>query len=198
MKHQTTNTKPRKQDIMSSTNNGDGTETIVADGKGKRKSVLNPCQCWIPADNQTSTEVWKYTACKETCSNVFKQGHDAKLKGQIIRAFRAGVKMQLKGEAAVTPKALAKQYGWEHYLTEAPVRKARTAKPKAAKAVKAAKATKPEKPYVGATASFTFRGGVAVGRVTGVEGDDVEVVWTAKTGRVMSKTLKASEITVAA
>lgn len=186
---------------MSSTNNGDGTETITADGKGKRKSVLNPCQCWISADSQASDSVWKYTACKEVCSNVFKQGHDAKLKGQIIRAFRAGVKMQIKGGAAagVTARALAKQYGWEHYLTEAPVRKARPAKAKkAAKAAKTPKALGPVKPYEGATASFSFRGGVAVGRVTKVEGDDIEVVWTTKSNRVMTKTLKASEITVAA
>jgi hypothetical protein len=37
-----------------------------------------------------------------------------------------------------------------------------------------------------------------VGRVTEVDGDQVTVVWQAKTGRAMSKTFAAKDVTIAA
>jgi hypothetical protein len=183
---------------MSTKNNHDGTETIKLDSKSKRKPDINLCQCIVPV-KQTDNKVWTYTPCKEVCNNVFKQGHDAKAKGQIIRAFRAGVKIIVNGKT-VTPQALAKQFGWEHYLTAAPVRASRA---KAAKTSKAAKATKVAaaisgKPFEGATVEFKYRNSPLRGRVTKVSAEGVEVVFQTKSGATTTKVFKPSEVKLAA
>ena len=179
---------------MTTINNGDGTETVRADGKGKRKGP-SACQCIVPADKQTDEKVWAFKSCKETCNNIFKQGHDAKLKGQLIKAFRAGVKLNIEG-TVTTVQALAKHFGFERYLTEKPVRKSRSG----AKTTKAAKAVKGAggSIFKGETVSFTYRNGKMTGRVTKVDSEGVEVVFTTKGGKVTHKTFKRTEVKAAA
>lgn len=70
-------------------------------------------------------------ACGCGCNEVpqgkgrlFCMGHDARLKGKLIRAHLGGVKVtQIRNRAsapiAVTAMSLAKHYGWEHYLEAA-------------------------------------------------------------------------------
>jgi hypothetical protein len=182
---------------MTTTTKG-GMDHIVLDGNSKRRSEINLCQCWIPADDQSSTDVWKYTACKEVCNNVFKQGHDAKMKGQIIRAFRANVSLSLKGERS-TAKALAKKFGWEHYLTPGAVRKPRTQQSiKASKPAKSSKPASAGKPVTGETVSFKYRNSPLTGRVTSVTKEGVEVVFQTKAGGTVTKVFKPSEVKLVA
>lgn len=53
---------------------------------------------------------------------TFRMGHDARHRGQLIRAYIAGVDFMIVGidgptkQAVRTPKELAARYGWEPYL----------------------------------------------------------------------------------
>lgn len=72
----------------------------------------------------------------------FAPGHDAKYKSVLIKAFRAGGDFAWRDGSMLhhaDPMALAKERGWERFLTPAKARKARSSlKGKGSKAAKAA------------------------------------------------------------
>ena len=95
----------------------------------KSRSNNNPCQCLTHVGGTTYT-----VGCGGTCGNRFAQGHDARTKSVLIRAFRDGyIKITVDGKAT-TPVAVAESYGYGRFLTPGPVRAAR--KPRATKAAK--------------------------------------------------------------
>jgi hypothetical protein len=54
---------------------------------------------------------------------LFRQGHDAKLKGALIQAYRAGdtvVAIHDGERTEFDPMTLAARFGWEHFLTAVP------------------------------------------------------------------------------
>ena len=87
--------------------------------------------------------------CQEGCGGEvakgrrFLQGHDARLKGQLYAAIRAGETVTVNGKST-DPAAVVKSQGWPAPVAKAP-RKAR-AKKSTAKAKPAAKRTTARKP----------------------------------------------------
>lgn len=59
--------------------------------------------------------------------STFKMGHDARLKGILIRAHLTGTQIVIiAGDRTMAPKpamAVAKQHDWEHYLIDAETRR---------------------------------------------------------------------------
>eukprot|EP00752_Nemacystus_decipiens_P016651 g14891.t1 len=118
---------------------------------GKRKSAKapdKPCQCIaIPkhdhaklrADGVPITDKrWhEYVPCGELTRSEFAVGHDAKLKGALIRAYVAESPIWRDGKKE-DPYAIAKARDWTHFLDAA--RAKAEAKAKAAEAKEAEKA----------------------------------------------------------
>lgn len=67
--------------------------------------------------------------CGEPTSRMFRPGHDARLKGELIRANRehrpANVPFDVFG--SLDPQQVAGKLGWDHFLTPAKVRAPRKA-----------------------------------------------------------------------
>lgn len=76
---------------------------------------------------------WVYDiGCGRTVGgrSVFAQGHDAKLKSELIKAFRAGVEISvIDGDMMITqsPMNLAAGHAWERFLTPAKAKAPRKA-----------------------------------------------------------------------
>lgn len=64
----------------------------------------------MAADKTTKCEC----GCGEPVARRFKQGHDGRLKGQLLRDFRSG---DAKARRAAMTKA--RRLGWERFMTEA-------------------------------------------------------------------------------
>lgn len=104
----------------------------------RSKTGNNPCQCIVQVNDEWTEEgelVFTYqVGCGATCSHVFAQGHDAKYKSALTRAFRAGATIALlDGEMRTETDAmtLAAARGWERFITPGKPkaeRKARTPK----------------------------------------------------------------------
>ena len=204
---------------MSSTSNGDGTETIKVDGKGKKRAraeAANKCACMtfveIKASDPKTAIVKK---CTETCRNTFAQGHDARMVSTLQKAFRGGAtSLAVAGRAneKYTVASQAKALGFTHHLTEAPARAPRARKATAKKTgAKKAAAAKKAAPVVkggpthkgsmgiGTPVSLKYRNAVIEGRVLEVGmGDDVVVAFNTKSGSEIKKTFASSELTILA
>lgn len=89
----------------------------------------NTCRCLVPIPDYLDADIEKlgHTAerdlfveyCGQPCSREFAQGHDAKLKGLLIRAHRAGQEIHVVdggGLVSASPANLAAQRGWDRFL----------------------------------------------------------------------------------
>lgn len=104
----------------------DGESTVIIDRSGDSASDRR-CGC----------------GCRSQISGKrqFRQGHDARFKGILQRAHRNGCEVAIvDGGGIVSGPAstVAKNLGWEKFMTAAPARKPRKAAAKAAPAKKAA------------------------------------------------------------
>ena len=85
-------------------------------------------------DSSTGTGTSCYCGCGNLtrAGRVFLQGHDGRLKGELIRAYRGGA--SLLSNATVRQfetndvEAIAARLNWSHFLTEGKVKKVRKAK----------------------------------------------------------------------
>lgn len=81
------------------------------------KEASNLCGCYSNIDKNGV-----HTSCGRLVKGKFAPGHDAKLKGMLIRAAVAGeqFKTQDKGGKVVShdPKAFAKELGWEAQIAK--------------------------------------------------------------------------------
>lgn len=79
-----------------------------------RKSLPHPCACSIYSaiDNNERTID---TACRATTKRTFAPGHDAKLKGFLIKCGLAHLEVN-DGNANHTPEAIASRYGFGHMV----------------------------------------------------------------------------------
>ena len=74
--------------------------------------------------------------CGSKVDRRFKPGHDARLKGALIRAYRAGEPAMHTAFAVTDPKIIAFSLGWDHFLTDIPAPRVRIKVEKAPKASK--------------------------------------------------------------
>jgi len=95
----------------------------LTSGKIDPASTTNPPD---PEDGQEGTSTMATTTtqacgcgCGEPVTRRFKPGHDARLKGTMLRLFRSGEKAKV-----ATAKDVAAENGWEHLLTDQPSTKA--------------------------------------------------------------------------
>ena len=96
-----------------------------------------PCQCNAEWDEKSQS----YKACGRLTSGRFAPGHDAKLKGVLIKATREGLKYYVLNAdtdkvVGLDPEKVAADLGWSKYTDHA------KATPKTAKAPRVSKAAK--------------------------------------------------------
>ena len=80
------------------------------------------CQCLTIVTEDEQTIVAR--SCGGDTGKTFAPGHDARTKGTLQKAFRTGRQILVNGEYH-SAEDLAKGYGYERFLTPAPVRKSR-------------------------------------------------------------------------
>ncbi len=91
----------------------------------KAKTQSN-CTCLtIKSTKADGTIVAGPCGAKVGAKSRFQPGHDARTKGTLQKAFRAGAKIEVGGTAH-TAQALAKEFGYERFLTAKPERKRST------------------------------------------------------------------------
>ena len=109
---------------------------------------IKPCAC----GNFAVAETGERLHCGGETLRTFAPGHDARLKGFLIRAGRQGQTVKVLGEdEPISPLAAANRYGFGHMVAEGiarPVRK------------KAAKKTAP-KPVTAKVGRWTYEGFVS-------------------------------------
>lgn len=85
----------------------------AANARSERNS--RTCQCGYFVDAVTG----QTTGCEAETTRTFAPGHDAKLKGFLIRAGRAGHKVRMLGsEDEMSPVAAASRYGFAHMVAD--------------------------------------------------------------------------------
>jgi hypothetical protein len=109
--------------------------------------TTNPCQCFTsesytigPDDTPEAPEGegWPegtqvYGPCGATTSATFAPGHDAKLKGLLIRLHRQGAEYHYRDGAlliSTSPMNHAEKFGWQRFLTDAKPKAEHKPKPK--------------------------------------------------------------------
>jgi plastocyanin len=172
----------------------------------------NLCQCLVPQpegyiDDEMIEQGYSddthrfYTlGCGKHCSNRFAQGHDAKLKSELIRAYRDNVEMcidtggMLLGTDAVT---MADQLGWLHFMTS----KATPARFRPKKDVPVGIVVLDnvgQEISVGDTVEFTYRGRQTQAMITSgmIEGERqaVTVAWKNAKGEDRTHTVDADRV----
>lgn len=198
-----------------------------AEPKAKAAKPLVACKCNTERVGGTD-DAPIFGPCGAQTKRDFAPGHDARLKGLLIRLHVLGQDYQVKGQPARKPLDVAKERQWGGYLTAAAdrdsrrsvakanraaaaaERKAEAAQVKAARdaekaaAKAAAQAAKPAKP---AAVSTKVGGtvGVRIGRhtytatVTADEGDTIVVDYTDSKGQPkIGVTVKRSNVVAAA
>lgn len=105
-----------------------------------KKEAANLCGCYSVVDGSGV-----HTSCGRLVKGKFAPGHDAKLKGMLIRAAAAGEQFKTKDGTKVTsrdPLAFAKELGWEALIQKGiAVAKAKADRPKRAPGAKKAAAS---------------------------------------------------------
>src|SRR5688572_1368944 len=100
-----------------------------AEPKAKTPKALVPCKCnTTQVGEQNGTPV--YGPCGSETRRDFAPGHDARLKGVLIKLHVAGQDYLVKGQAARKPMDVARERQWGGYLTAAAERETRRAKAK--------------------------------------------------------------------
>lgn len=80
------------------------------------KTALKPCTCStvVAFDNETD-EVYT-TGCTATTRRTFAPGHDARLKGFLIRAGIADQLVRIGDDVNTSPEAIADQFGFSYMV----------------------------------------------------------------------------------
>lgn len=149
--------KAHTADVLCETLNEDGSRSKQTTTNNQRKTTTMPipkeatnlCACYSVETNGVRT------SCGRLVKGKFAPGHDAKLKGILIRAAVAGETLKLKdGDGKVTsvqPLAYAKTMGWDAIVakgvqvaTDKANRPKRERKPSANKVAKPAKVSTDE------------------------------------------------------
>lgn len=79
--------------------------------------TVKPCTCSIVAIVSQDGTV-KTTGCTATTKRVFAPGHDARLKGFLIRAGIAGDMVSVGTDTNRTPEQVADQFGFGYMVLE--------------------------------------------------------------------------------
>lgn len=95
------------------------------------------CKCNTTQLSVDANGVPTFGPCGEQTSRDFAPGHDARLKGALIRLHVAGHAYKVKGQADQSPLDVAKTRQWGGYLTGAAEREGRRAEAKAKRGVAA-------------------------------------------------------------
>lgn len=98
--------------------------------------VFNTCKCYsiVAEDTDHEGSTFKvYMSCGSTIprKRTFKPGHDAKLKSVLLAAFRAGEEIHYMDGGmlvSVSPMQMAKERGWDHFMTPAKPKKVKASK----------------------------------------------------------------------
>lgn len=99
----------------------------------KTVKAANPCSCskYIAVDIQGNKD---QLVCGETTARTFAPGHDARLKGFLIRAGREGLLVRESGDSVLTGVfTIADRYGFGHLVRVGVSRVKAPRKPKTAK-----------------------------------------------------------------
>lgn len=97
-----------------------------AEPKAKAVKPLVACKCNTERVGGTD-ESPVFGPCGAQTKRDFAPGHDARLKGLLIRLYVAGQSYQVKGQPAQDPMDVARERQWGGYLTDAKVREERRA-----------------------------------------------------------------------
>jgi len=90
------------------------------------KNGTNPCQCIVRTpEADPDSDTWAYRrSCGGKTHREFVQGHDARLKSEIMEAFRANKMMAVLEDGGIlitkTPFEWANEREWTHFLTKSP------------------------------------------------------------------------------
>lgn len=92
--------------------------------------TTRPCECslWTTADGAKLTDCAAQTNSKK---KTFRPGHDAKLKGALIRAKHAGTEVSDGRGVSGAPEDLAARFGFGHMVASATKREKKAAAPAA-------------------------------------------------------------------
>jgi len=96
-------------------------EKTVSNTKNTTKTI-NTCEC-LTITSESDTTIAAGT-CGQQTARRFCPGHDARTKSTLQKVYRSGRQLQIGG-TAVDVAAVARSYGYERYLTDAPKRKSR-------------------------------------------------------------------------
>lgn len=124
---------PIEPDLFQYLTEGHGSARMVTEADDDTGDVtMKPCQCLIPT-SEIEDGALVVAPCGGEVPNkrAFKPGHDAKLKSTMIKAHRNGGTLIIRdggSRTETTAKAIAKERGWERFLTDAPARKPRKGK----------------------------------------------------------------------
>jgi hypothetical protein len=119
------------------------------------KTALHACACGGFKATDASGTVVVRTDCNAQTRRTFAPGHDARLKGFLIRAGREGMLITTPwGGAEQTPEKAAEHFGFAHMVREG------IARPKATR--KAKKVAAPAK-VIGKVGRWTYEGTVTAG-----------------------------------
>jgi len=104
-----------KTTARSATRKANRASKANAPAKRERKpKIEHECLCaTLTGENAKGEPV--YESCGQMTTNAFKPGHDARLKGALIKAYRGGYQLHLNGRH-LDPMDVASERGWEHFL----------------------------------------------------------------------------------
>lgn len=80
------------------------------------KTELKPCTCSLVAAFANDTDEVLTTGCTATTKRTFAPGHDARLKGFLIRAALADQLVRIGDDVNTTPEAIADQFGFGYMV----------------------------------------------------------------------------------
>lgn len=157
--------RTHKPTIMKPTSEGATTKMANAKTKPAKKQADQDCLCFAepwtaPGDDKPTPH--HYQPCGALTRGTFAPGHDAKLKGALIRAAEVDMSITVHLEDGKTrkvdPHEAAKERGWSQYTDAAKERGERKAHEKAQKdAEKAARAAEREKAAAAKKAAATAK-----------------------------------------
>lgn len=135
-----------------------------------------------------------HQSCGELTARTFAPGHDAKLKGVLLRAARSGMDYSyVEGGLLVhaDPRTELEVRGWSHLLVDLKPRAKRERKPKAEKAAdEATPAPAGFHPVRVKVGRWVYDGQI----LQTLAGGDVEVEWTTAKGEKVTKVVAPSQI----
>jgi hypothetical protein len=118
------------------------------------KPALHACACGNFKAIDAAGRTVATTACNAETRRTFAPGHDARLKGFLIRAGREGHLIRTEGGADQLPAKVAERFGFAHMVREG------IARPKATRKTKKVVAPRT---VVGKVGRWTYEGTVTTG-----------------------------------